>query len=79
MRQALVYSKDNCTYCVQAKNLLKLEQIPYTESLIGKDISREDFIDLYPEHRSMPLIFINGEKVGGYNELREYLARNPEV
>ena len=77
MKEALIYSKDNCSYCVKAKNLLRLVEIPYVESLIGKDITREDFIDLFPEHRSMPLIFINGEKVGGYNELLDYLERNP--
>jgi glutaredoxin 3 len=76
MKKALIYSKDNCTYCVKAKNLLKLQQIPYTESFIGKDISRDDFISLFPEHRTMPLIFIDGEKIGGYDDLLGYLKRN---
>jgi glutaredoxin len=77
MNRALIYTKDNCSYCVKAKNLLRLVEIPYVESIIGQDITREDFIDLFPEHRSMPLIFINGEKVGGYNELLDHLERNP--
>lgn len=77
MKQALIYTKPNCTYCVKAKNLFSIENISYTESVIGEDITREDFMSLFPDQRSVPLIFVNGEKIGGYNELRDYLSRKP--
>lgn len=77
MKKALVYSKPNCAYCLKAKNLLTLENIPYTESVIGEDITREDFMSLFPDQRSVPLIFVNGEKIGGYNELLDFVSRKP--
>lgn len=77
MKQALIYTKDNCSYCVKAKNLFALENITYEETVIGKDITREDFISLFPNQKTVPLIFVNGEKIGGYNELLEYVSRKP--
>ena len=73
MKDALVYTKENCSYCVKAKNLLTLEGLTYEESVIGKDVIREDFISMFPDQKSVPLIFVNGEKIGGYNELLDYL------
>ena len=67
--KALVYSKDNCPYCVRAKALLTRNNIAYEEVVIGKDILREDFISEFPEQKTVPLIFVEGERVGGYEQL----------
>ena len=40
----VVYSKPNCPSCVKAKMLLDNKKIPYTESVIGKDIQVETLI-----------------------------------
>jgi len=77
MKDALIYTKNNCSYCIKAKNLLTLEQMSYEEVTIGKDITREEFISKYPNQLSVPLIFVNGEKLGGYYELLDYLNRRP--
>lgn len=68
-----IYSKDNCPHCVNAKKLLEKEGYTYTETVIGKDMLREDFIALFPEQRTVPLIFVNGEKIGGYAELKQWV------
>lgn len=77
MKDALLYTKDNCSYCIKAKSLLTLEKMSYEEVTIGKDITREEFISMYPNQKSVPLIFVNGEKIGGYNELLDYVNRRP--
>lgn len=69
----LVYSKSSCPSCMKAKVLLDLKGIEYTESVIGQDILREDFIELFPEQKTVPLIIIDGVKIGGYEELRDHL------
>jgi glutaredoxin len=69
---ALVYSKENCPYCVKAKALLVQKNISFMEVKIGDDMLREDFIAMFPEQRTVPLIFVNGVKIGGHNELVEY-------
>lgn len=70
--KALIYTKDNCPYCVKAKTLFTIKSIEFAESKIGKDITREEFMSLFPEQRTVPLIFINDEKIGGYDDLTRW-------
>ena len=70
----IVYTKDNCPYCVKAKALLKGYGLEYTEMNIGRDISREEFLDTFPNARTVPQIVLEGEHVGGYEELAKRLA-----
>jgi glutaredoxin len=46
--------------------------------VIGEDILREDFTATFPEVRTAPFIIIDGVKVGGFEQLREYLDNKPE-
>jgi len=71
----LVYTKNNCTYCEKAKNLLKSLGLVYTEKKFEDFKSTEKlFEEIGKNVRSMPQIKINGKLVGGYNQLIEYLA-----
>jgi len=71
----LVYSKNNCGYCVKAKLLLKNLGLNYIEKKFEDFASNESlFEDIGKNVRSMPQIKINGELIGGYNQLIEYLA-----
>lgn len=73
----LIYTKDNCPYCVKAKQLLSIKNVAYSEVAIGKNIIREDFMALFPDVRTVPFIIIDNVKVGGYEQLREYLDNQP--
>jgi glutaredoxin 3 len=68
-----VYSKDNCPYCVKAKNLLNARGIEFTEIKIGVDITRDEFLEAFPNARTVPQIILEGEHIGGYTKLVEYL------
>ena len=70
----VVYTKDNCPYCVKAKALLKGYGLEYKEIVIGRDISREEFLDTYPNARTVPQIILDGEHIGGYDDLAKRLA-----
>ena len=70
--RAIIYTKENCPYCVKAKTLFNIKRIDYTEVHIGSDITREDFISLFPEQKTVPLIIIDGVKIGGYDKLTEW-------
>ena len=52
----IVYSKENCPACDALKANLKREGVPFTEKLIGKDISREDFMKKFPTVRTVPYV-----------------------
>lgn len=69
----LIYSKDNCTYCTQAKNLADREGIEYIETKLGQDMAVEDFKALFPDQKTVPLIIIDEVKIGGYNEFSKWI------
>ena len=72
--QIILYSKNNCGYCVKAKNLLKNLGLEYTEKKFEDFSDMEKlFEDIGKSVKSMPQIKINGELIGGYNQLIEYL------
>lgn len=72
---AEVWSQPNCTYCTQAKALLAKAGIQYKEYVIGIDgYSKKDLIDRVPNARTVPQIFLDGQYVGGFTELRKLLA-----
>jgi glutaredoxin 3 len=76
MSNVLIYTKDNCPYCVRAKSLLRAKGHTYSESKIGVDITTEDFRTIFPDVRTVPYIIINGDKIGGFNELTEWYNSN---
>lgn len=72
--KAIIYSKDVCPYCVQAKRILELKEIPYEEKILGRDYTREELLDIAPGARTVPQIFIDDNRIGGFTELRNYLG-----
>jgi glutaredoxin len=71
--KAIVWSKDNCAFCDQAKALLEQRNIAYEEKKIGYGYTREDLLEAVPTARTVPQIFVNNNHVGGFTELRKYI------
>jgi glutaredoxin len=69
-----IYSKNNCPFCVRAKQLLESKGVPYTEVNIENDPeSRQMLLD--KGLRSVPQIFHGYELIeGGYNGLTKKSA-----
>lgn len=65
-----VYSKANCPFCTQAKNLLESRGIEYTEIRIDENPEAKEFV-LSQGHRTVPQIYKDGEVFvqGGYQGL----------
>jgi glutaredoxin 3 len=76
MSSILVYSRDNCFYCEQAKALLHSKDQRFQEMKIGVDITREEFMSTFPNVTSVPFIIINGERIGGFDKLTEWYNGN---
>jgi len=68
MKEVVVYSKNMCGYCVQAKNWLKNKGIEYKEVNIEEQPEAREFV-INEGHRTMPQIYIDGKSMGGYTEL----------
>ena len=74
--EIVIYSKPNCIYCDKSKALLKGLGLKYEEKMFGKDFkSPEELYEAVGKQvRTMPQIKIDGELVGGYNQLVEFMA-----
>jgi len=73
IKDITVYTKQNCVYCVKAKALIKGLGLTYTEKKLEEFSSVDEMIkDIGKKVRAMPQIKIDGELVGGYNQLIEY-------
>lgn len=79
-----VYSKPNCFYCDQAKKLLNLNEMSFDEIVLDigqpKDNEKnympiDEFRAQHPQAKSVPQIFIDNVCIGGFNELKRYLAQ----
>jgi glutaredoxin 3 len=70
--KAIVWSKDNCQQCQQAKALLNQQGIAYEERRIGTEYTREQLLEAVPSARTVPQIFLDNEYIGGYTDLKQH-------
>lgn len=75
----IVYSKENCPACVEAKTLLESKGIPFEVKTLGVDFGLLDMYKIAPRaHKSFPMLSAikDGEEVyfGGNVKLRGVLG-----
>ena len=73
--KAVIWSRYHCTFCEQAKALLKQKGIPFEEKKIGDGYTKEELLEAIPSARTVPQIIIDGELIGGFNELKQFLTK----
>ena len=75
-----IYSKNNCVYCNKAKHLVKNLGLEYEEKKLEEFDSPQAMLeDIGKNVRTMPQIKIDGELIGGYNQLVEHFADKGRV
>ena len=67
-----VYSKNNCPFCTQAKNLLSRKGVQFEEINIDIDAGAKRFI-ISEGHRTVPQIYQDGKVLveGGFQGLKD--------
>ena len=67
-----VYSKNNCPFCQQAKNLLTRKGVQFEEINIDVDTEAKRFI-MGEGHRTVPQIYSDGKVLveGGFQGLKD--------
>ena len=70
--KAVMWSKPDCPYCVKAEKLLKLKGYEVEERKIGFGWNREQLFEAVPNARTVPQIFLDGEYIGGYDNLAKH-------
>jgi len=71
--KAIVWSKYHCTFCEQAKALLSQKGIEFEERKIGDGWTKEDLLSAVPTARSVPIVFLDDEYIGGFEQLKQRL------
>ena len=74
IKDIVIYTKNNCVYCEKAKALFKGLGYTFKTKKLEEFESVDAMLeDIGKKVRAMPQIKINGELVGGYNQLIEFL------
>lgn len=69
MDEVIVYTKDYCGYCAQAKALLQAKGVTFTEIDVTHDPALESEMIERSGRRTVPQILIHGDHVGGFDDL----------
>lgn len=69
MKEVIVYSKPNCTYCEEAKEVLKSRGIQYRVIDVSRDM---DALQKLKDagFRSVPQLYVDGEHIGDSQSAR---------
>jgi len=73
--KAIVWSKDSCPYCEQAKSLLKSKGIDYEERNVSKEWTKEQLLEAVPAARTLPQIFLDDNLIGGFTDLKKHFEK----
>ena len=70
MAEVVMYSTAFCPFCMRAKALLKEKGVDFDEIDVMFDAAkRTEMTDRSGGGRTVPQIFIDGEPIGGFDEL----------
>ena len=73
--KAIVWSKNQCPFCDQAKKLLGSKGIEFEErNLSAEKWTKEQLLEAVPTARTLPQIFLDDNYIGGFTELRKHLS-----
>jgi glutaredoxin 3 len=67
--QIKMYTKDYCSFCYAAKNLLAKRGLEFEEIAVSRDANAEQQMRELSGKTTVPQIFIDGKPIGGYTEL----------
>jgi glutaredoxin 3 len=68
--RVVLFSTDSCTYCEHAKSLLSKRGVRFEEVDLGEHPELQAQLAEVTGLESFPQIVVNGEPLGGLNELR---------
>lgn len=72
MKQVVIYSTPTCTYCNQAKEFFKANNIQYTEYNVASDLQKRKEMVEVTGQLGVPVISIDGKHIVGFQ--KEHIA-----
>lgn len=71
----LLYTWSTCDFCRRAKALLEARGVPYREQVLDGDRALAERLSAQVGRPAMPIALVDGELVGGLEELEAHLPR----
>ena len=68
-----IFTRDGCEYCVRAKGILNDASMKFEELVLNRDYT-EATIRAVTGKSTVPQVFINGQYIGGSEDLEAYMA-----
>jgi glutaredoxin 3 len=76
LAKVVIYTTPFCPYCSRAKSLLKRKGVDFQEIDVMMDSGkRQEMVQLAKGRQTVPQIFIDGEGIGGSDELHALEAQ----
>jgi len=69
MSKIMMYTKENCSYCARAKQLLNAKNLTFQEIRVDQNPEKLEEMIQRSGRRTVPQIFINDKAIGGYDDL----------
>jgi glutaredoxin-like protein len=73
-KSVAIFTREGCSFCYKAKQILKENGVKYEEHVLGEDYSIKTLVAISGS-TMVPQIFIQGKRIGGHDELRELLVK----
>ena len=67
--EVIMYATRFCPYCMRARRLLKNKKVEFKEISVGSNNELWAEMERLSNRNTVPQIFINGESVGGYDDI----------
>lgn len=77
-KELAIFTREGCSICALALNLLEVNKIPYEEIKINKDVSSKAMKAIVNKTNT-PQVFVGGEYLGSLNELESYIKSLKKV
>jgi glutaredoxin len=68
-----IYGKPACPSCSKAKALCESRGLAFEYKQLDEDFTREQLFEKFPTARTFPQIIVGDNKVGGYEQMVEYI------
>ena len=75
MNHVVIWSKQDCPYCIKAKDILRNHGLAFEERVLDQDFTREILSEQYPTAKTFPVVVVDGFYIGGYSQLQEKLTQ----
>lgn len=72
----VIYTKENCVYCKQVKQVFKLKDLDYEEYTLGEDFDKESFVKKFGNGTTFPQVILDESVIGGASDTIKYLKKN---